>query len=166
MNGNSDQENPAGPIEIYVHRSAEERIEIREIKPTATVGEATDARDDEHVWLEETEAEVDTTATIAQAGLRHRSHVHVNRCKRVKASVTFNGVTKEREFHVSTRVERVFDWAVSKRGFNLTPTDATEHTLQVTGTTIQPDPGDHIGSFVTEHCTVLFGLVAKIRNEG
>ena len=166
MNDNPDQEGPEDVIELYVHRPAEERIEVREIKRTVTVGEAIVIREGERVWLEETEAEMDTATTVIEAELRHRSHVHVNRCTRVKTSVTFNGVTKEREFHVSTRIERVFDWAVSKKGFNLTPTDATEHTLQVTGTTIQPDAGDHIGSFVKDHCTVSFGLVAKIRNEG
>ena len=166
MNDEPDNENPEDMIELYVHRPTEERIEIREIKRIVTVGEAIEVGEGERVWLEETETELDTTITVIEAELPHRCHIHVNRCERVKTSVTFNGVTKEHEFHVSTRIEGVFDWAVSKEGFNLTPTDATEHALQVTGTNIQPDPGDHIGSFVKEHCSVSFGLVAKIRNEG
>ena len=166
MIDNPGQKTAEDVIELYVHRPVEERIEVREVASTLTVGEAIDACEGERVWLEETDVEIDLTVTVVEAELRHRSHVHVNRCTRVKTSVTFNGATKERDFHVSTRIERVFNWAVSKQGFNLTPTDATEHTLQVAGTTIQPDAGDHIGSFTNAHCAVSFGLVAKIRNEG
>lgn len=162
----TNETDPGDTIELFVHRAAEPRIEIREIKRTISVGEALDVADGEHVWLEDTETEVDVRLTVVEAHIPHRGRVHINRCHEVATSVTYNGETKERTFHPATRIERVFEWAVSKHGFNLTPTDATEHVLQLSGTTIQPDQFDHIGSFVGEHCTVSFGLVAKIRNEG
>jgi hypothetical protein len=161
-----NETDPGDTIELFVHRPTEERIEIREIKRTITVAEAVDLADGERVWLEETETEIDTTITVIEANLGHHGHVHVNRCHEVVTSVTYNGATKERTFHPATRIERVFEWAVSKHGFNLTPADATEHVLQLTGTTIQPDVHDHIGSFVGEHCSVSFGLVPKIRPQG
>ncbi len=164
-----DQANDADPrdtIELFVHRPTEHRIEIREIQRTITVAEALDLADGERAWLEETETEIDVTVTVVESNLEHRGHVHVNRCHEVITKVTYNGVAKEHTFHSATRIERVFEWAVSKRGFNLTPTDATEHVLQITGTTIQPDVHDHIGSFVREHCSVSFGLVPKIRPQG
>jgi hypothetical protein len=153
-------------LELFVHRPAEQRIEIREIERTITVAEAVNLADGERVWFEETETEIDTSISVVEAGLEHHGHVHVNRCHDVKTGVTYNGDTKEHTFHPATRIERVFDWAVSKKGFSLTPADATEHVLQVTGTTIQPDSHDHIGSFVEEHCTASFGLVPKQRPQG
>jgi hypothetical protein len=120
----------------------------------------------EHLWLEDAEDEIDPAQTAAIAGIPHRGHVHVSRCRQVSTQVTFNGETKERKFPPAARVDRVFDWAVSKRAFDLTPTDAAEHVLQITGTNIQPDLADHIGSFIGDHCTVALSLVPKIRNEG
>ena len=72
----------------------------------------------------------------------------------------------DRDHSILAFNERVFDWAVSKRGFGLTPTDAAEHVLQITGTNVQPDLADHIGSFVDKRCVVSLSLVPKIRNEG
>jgi len=52
------------------------------------------------------------------------------------------------------------------KAIHMSPVDATEHVLQLTGTTIQPDAHDHIGSLVGEHCSVAFVLVPKIRPQG
>lgn len=153
-------------MDLYIHRPGDERVELRVVETTVTVAEAVTLQDGESVWLEDTESEIDVTLTLEEVNIRHRGHVHVNRCHEVKVDVTFNGTTKNHTFHPATRVERVFDWATGKDGFDLTPTDRTEHTLEVCGTTIQPDDGDHIGSFVGEHCSVCFNLVPKHRFEG
>lgn len=152
--------------ELYVHRPSEPRVELVTVEITETVAVALGVGDDEAVWLEDTEIEVDVTMTIADAQLPHRGHVHVNRCRQVETAVTYNNESKQRRFHPSTRVQRVFDWAVSNKGFNLTPVDAAEHELKVAGSGVTPDPTDHIGSFVGEHCAVAFNLVAKIRHAG
>jgi hypothetical protein len=161
-----DEDETKEPMELFVHRPGTERVILRVVEPTVTVAEAVTLADGERVWLEETEDELDVTMTVAEARIPHRGHVHVNRCPRAATTVTYNGEEKQRTFRSSARIERVFEWAVSKRGFNLTPTDAAEHALQVAGTTTQPDPGDQVGSFVDAHCAVTFSLVAKIRNEG
>lgn len=161
--GDDDKKNDT--MELFVHRAAEERIEIREVETTVTIAEAVRLQDGETVWLEETEEALKVTLTLSEAKIPHRGSVHVNRCHEVQAVVHFNG-TKEKTFQPSARMERVFEWATGKHGFNLTPTDRAEHVLQICDTTIEPDDGDHIGSFVDERCSVCFKLVPKHRFEG
>jgi hypothetical protein len=152
-------------MDLYIHRPTDERVELRVVDTAVTIAQAVGLQDGEHVRLEETEEVLDVTLTIAEAEIPPRAHVHVSRCHKVEVTVHFNG-TKEHTFPPSTRVERVFDWATGKHGFNLTPTDRTEHVLEICGTTVQPDDGDHIGSFAREHCEVCFNLVPKHRFEG
>jgi len=152
--------------ELYVHRTGDERVSLRPVNSTESLADALSVSRGEHVWLEDVDDELDVAVSVAAARIPHRGHVHVNRCRRVTALVTFNGETKDRQFAPAVRIERVFDWAVSKRGFDLTPTDAAEHVLQITGTNIQPDLADHVGSFADDDCTVSLSLVPKIRNEG
>lgn len=153
-------------MEIYVHRPGEERIELRVVEETVTVEEAVKLRNGENVWLEDTEEIVDVRITVTEAGIAHRGHVHVNKCHRAVVTVNFNGQTKTRDFPVATRIEHVFRWATGKDGFPLADADALEHTLQVCNTTTQPDGDDHVGSFVSDQCTVCFDLVPKHRIEG
>jgi hypothetical protein len=153
-------------MELYIHRSAEDRVELREVEATISVVEAVTLQDGEFVWLEESEVEVDVTATVTEAHIPHRGHVHVNRCREVRVTVNYNGRAKEHSFHPATRIERVFDWATGKDGFDLTPTDRTEEVLQICNTTIEPDEADHVGSFAKEDCSVCFSLVHKHRFEG
>lgn len=153
-------------MELFIHRPADERVELREVDTTTSVAEAVTLQDGEHVWVEESETEVDVTVSVSEAHIPHRGHVHVNRCREVRVTVNYNGRAKEHTFRPATRIERVFDWATGKDGFDLTPTDRTEEVLQICDTTIEPDDADHVGSFAVEHCSVCFNLVHKHRFEG
>lgn len=166
MSKHENEERGEGRHELYVHRRGDPRVALLGVDSAATVEAALGIGRGELIWAEDSDAEIDVTLTIAAAGLRHRGHVHIGRCRKVETEVTHNSVATDRTFQPSTRIERVFEWAVSKRGFNLTPTDAAEHELMLSGTSIKPDPSDHVGSFVGDDCTVAFSLVPKIRNEG
>lgn len=155
-----------GRHELYLHRRGDPRVALLDVDTAATVETALGLGDGELVWAEDSDTEIDVSMTVSAADLRHRGHVHAGRCRKVETEVTHNSVAKQHTFPPSTRIERVFEWAVSKRGFNLTPTDAAEHELVVSGTSIKPDPSDHVGSFVGDDCAVAFSLVPKIRNEG
>jgi hypothetical protein len=161
-----NDEKREGRHELYLHRRGEPRVALLDVDTAATVETALGIGDGELVWAEDSDAEIDVSLTVAAAGLRHRGHVHAGRCRKVETEVTHNSDSKQRTFQPSTRIDRVFEWAVSKRGFNLTPTDAAEHELVVSGTSIKPDPSDHVGSFIGDDCAVAFSLVPKIRNEG
>jgi hypothetical protein len=62
-------------------------------------------------------------------------------------------------------VGKVKKWAV--REFHLSDTDATDHVLQLAGTTKQPTEDIHIGSFgQASACSLGFDLVPKVRIQG
>jgi hypothetical protein len=152
--------------ELYIHRAGEDRVSLRAVDPGEKLATVASVGPDDHLWLEDVDEEIDANQSVRGAGLTHRGHLHVSRCRQVTVQVSYNGAAKDHRFRPAARIERVFDWAVSKRGFGLTPTDAAEHVLQITGTNVQPDLADHIGSFVDKRCVVSLSLVPKIRNEG
>jgi len=121
----------------------------------------------EIVLLEDGDDEILLDRTLAEVGIHHHSHIHVHRCHRVQVAVTFNGLTKNRDFSPASTVGKVKTWATSSDGFNLSKIDASEHALQLSGTTDRPDEDVHIGTLTTAAtCAVSFDLVPKKRVEG
>ncbi|MFY9554815.1 MAG: hypothetical protein WAV47_08895, partial [Blastocatellia bacterium] len=65
----------------------------------------------------------------------------------------------------STSVRKVKRWADEE--FKLKGVDATEHALQLCGSSTRPDEDVHIGSLVKfPDCKICFDLVPKKRVEG
>ena len=153
-------------MEMYIHRSGQERIKLMEVAETATVAEVMGLAEGEAVWLEDSEETICAELTLAAARIQPRGHIHVNRCRRAAVTVNYNGGERRREFTPSTTVRRVFEWAVGIDGFDLPEHDRPEHALQLCGTTTLPDGTDHIGSFVNDECRVCFDLVPKQRFQG
>jgi hypothetical protein len=119
------------------------------------------------VSLEEADEPLTPGMSLTTAGIRHRSRVHLHRCRKIDVTVSFNGVNKSRAFSPAATIARVTKWAVGKRGFDLDEVDAAEHVLQVTGTSIRPDEDAHLGTLVTApSCVASFDLVPKQRVEG
>lgn len=119
------------------------------------------------VLIEDAEEPLAPDATLEVAGIVHRGRVHVHRCRRVAVTVNFNADQKTESFPPSATVARVKQWTVGKKGFDLQGVDATEHLLQVCGSTIRPDEDVHIGTLVqVPDCGLCFDLVAKQRVEG
>lgn len=154
-------------VEIYVHRSGPNRMELREVAETATVAEAVGVGEGEAVWIEDVEETIDLTLSVATAGIEERGHFHVNRCHRVEVTVNYNGEAKKHSFGPGSTLKAVLEWATSKDVFPLSDVDRVEHALQLCGTDDQPDATDHVGSFVSDQrCEVCFDLVPKHRFEG
>jgi len=97
-----------------------------------------------------------------KVGPKHRVHLH--RCRQIQVTLHFVDVTKHHPFSPATTVAQVKKWFVDKIG--MSPTDATEHVLQITGTTRRPSPDTHIGSLVRGRCAIEFSLVPIKRIEG
>ena len=155
-------------MEIYVHRPTSGRMELLELEESTTVSAAVGLSQGEAVWVEDGEAPIDATLTVSEAGIGHRSHIHVTRCHSVRVKVTYNGPPpKEEDFWPAARLYVVFDWATGKKGFDLSKEDKAEYALQVCDSTDQPELSDHVGSFVAEgRCEVCFDLVAKHNIQG
>jgi len=152
--------------ELYVHRPRDERMELVTVTETMTIAKAVKLEDGEAVWIEETEEELQVTLTLVEAGVHHRGHLHVNRCRKADVKVIYNGTPKEHHFPPAARMERVRDWAVSKKGFDIEPVDAAELFLVIGGTTVKVDLKDHVGSFVGTNCEASLDLISKPKTEG
>ena len=154
-------------MEVFVHRQQAERIALVTVETEDNLGEALDVKVEEFVWIEDSEEVLDSTITFGAAGIGDRGHVHVNVCRKVAVGARFNGETKSREFPPSVPIHRVYEWATGEHGFKLSETDKAEHTFQICGGKVQPEPSDHVGSFVADDkCEVCFDLVPKHRFEG
>jgi hypothetical protein len=155
-------------MEVFVHRRGVD-VELHEANPDITVAAFAEGvgLPGEEVWLEEADAPLAIEATLAAAGVNERANVHVGRCKKVQVSVRFEAPTKDYDVHPATTLHHIYDKATSKKeGFDFSPHDKSQYTLQVRGTTEQPDLSRHVGAFVNEQCEAAFDLVLQKRFQG
>jgi hypothetical protein len=164
-------------IQVFIQGEGVREIRVLDLPADATVrdlvaaaaadGFAAAGDGKVEAFVEDTDDALAPGMTLAAAGIGNQSSVHVHRCKRVAITVHFNGEKNSQAFGPGATVHRVKQWAVGKKAFDLTPVDAAEHVLQVTGGTERPDEDVHIGTLVaTPSCALAFDLVAKVRVEG
>lgn len=162
-------------IEIFIQGEGIEGIILVRVPGNGTVRDIVDAirvqgaqigtADGYAVMLEDNEEMLELDHRLEVVGIGHRSRVHINRCRHVEVRVNYNGEQKERSFPAAATIRRVKLWSV--REFGLKKVDATEHALQVCGSTNRPDEDVHIGSLVQyPSCALCFDLVPKQRVEG
>jgi hypothetical protein len=165
-----------GKIEIFLQGEGVKDVVLVRVPKDGTVRDLLNAArehgvhlggdgDPSVVYIEDAEEAVDPNASLEEAGIRHRGHIHVHRCHRIDVSVNFNARTETMAFPPSATVGRVKKWAV--KAFGMSEKDAAEHVLQITGSNVRPDEDIHIGALVThpEH-RISFDLVPKVRVEG
>lgn len=115
--------------------------------------------------IEDKDEEIALDAKLSEVGIGHRHRVHFHRCRRAKVSVNFNGVTKAQPFSPSATIGKIKRWADHE--FGLKGVDATEHALQLCGTSTRPDLDVHVGSLLKHpDCQICLDLVPKKRVEG
>lgn len=155
-------------MDVFVHgrgkdvelHDLEERASVRELVEKVGVAEG-------EVWLEDQDKVLEMDATLADAGVTERSNVHVGNCKKVIVTVRYQTQTKDYEVPPSTTLQSIFARAASTgKGFGLSEVDRTQYTLQVLGTTDQPELSRHVGSFVDDQCAASFDLVLQDRFQG
>lgn len=117
--------------------------------------------------LEDDDSAIDLEVLIAATPIKHRSRIHLHRCRRVAVTTAFNGGQRDESFPAAATIKRVKHWAAGTKGFNLSEVDAAEHVLQLSGSSDRPDEDIHIGTLVAHpRCSVSFDLVPKVRVEG
>jgi hypothetical protein len=164
-------------IKIVFQREGAALVLVGDVKSQQTVGEALKAlgvtdivRDLIHA--EDYDGPVELTMPV-QALVSGKGEggpalvrLHQGRCQRVSANVTFNGVTKSRDFPPVTRVGHVHQWA-THNAFEMSPRDAAEHVLELEGGDERPDADAQIGTLTAcTVCVVAFDLVPFKRVEG
>jgi hypothetical protein len=161
-------------LQLFLQFEGHRGIEVVRIEDTATMQELLqaavqaglpeDRKDGASVFAHESETPLDLSSTLKDAGIGDKHRVHVHRCKRVEVTLHFNEVTEKLHFPPSATVERVKREFVKK--IHMSPVDATEHVLQLCGSTDRPEPDTHIGSLVCGCCSLCFDLVPIKRVEG
>jgi hypothetical protein len=161
-------------IKLFLQFEGDRRIELVEIDDTAAVGEILaaagraglpeDHRGDAVVFMHDCDTPLDPSATLGTVGIRDKQRVHVHRCRKIEVTLHFNERTDKLHYPPSATVERVKRDFVRK--IHMSAVDATEHVLQICGTTDRPEPDIHIGSLVSGCCTLCFDLVPIKRVEG
>jgi len=149
-------ENEASPklIEISEGASLREIIEIYQHE-FANSGQAEEI----NIYLEDEGEALEKHHSLKDAGIKHRSHVHCHRCKKVEVTVIYNGDDKSFEFSPATKAKNVLKKAIN--AFGISESDAHDYLLKLDDKTVlQPD--DHIGSFTSSpRCQVKLFLTAK-----
>lgn len=155
-------------MRLYLHRPTQLEPDAVEVAVDAVIREGLDGVDDTvSVLVEDTDEPLDVDATFEATDVVDRIHIHIGPVVRIGVTVNYNGLAKSDEFSASSRIERVFDWAVSDNAFDLGPEDATEHALAVCGTENPLAPDVHLGSLPQDgphH--VCLDLVPKHRFQG
>jgi len=118
------------------------------------------------IFIENEDEPVDEQKHLHHCGGPAGVKVHAHRCHKVEVKVTFNGETVQHKFAPGVTVHHVKHWAAGKK-FGMSPEEAGEHVLQLSGSDVRPNPGTHIGSLVKHHhCEIAFDLVPNERNQG
>jgi len=166
-------------IKIVLQCEGAAQVLVGDVEGQLTIGEALAAlgakdvgQDGQWVFAEDRDGPVDLHTLVQTLvpgkgeGSAAVVRLHQGRCQRVTVNVTFNGVTKSRDFPPVTRVTHVHQWA-THNAFDMSPRDAAEHVLELVGSDDRPDPDTQIGTLASGTlCAVAFDLVPFKRVEG
>lgn len=118
------------------------------------------------LFIEDEAEPVADEAPLASKAGRAGIKVHIHRCREIKVTVHFKDRSVHDKFTPGATVARVKQWAAIRK-FGMTEEEASDHHLQLAGTTTQPDPGTHIGTLVASgKCEVEFDLVSTPKVNG
>lgn len=117
------------------------------------------------VFIEEHEEPLEHHRKLVECEVRHKHHLHIHRCKKVKVGVFYNS-EHHGVFAPSAKVKRVLKWALN--AFKLTPAEAADKVLVLKSNhELELDPDAHIGSYAAPHqCVVELCLVAPVEIHG
>lgn len=161
-------------IELFLQFEGNRKIVLIEIDSEALVSEiiaaaipaglSGDEHHKFHVFNHEHDEPLAHDKSLKHHGLGHRHRIHIHRCHRIETTLQFNEVREVMHFPPSATIERVKKAFV--KSIKMSPVDATEHVLQLCGTTDRPEPDTQIGALASGCCTVCFNLVPIKRIEG
>lgn len=155
-------------LQIEGHRSIE-LIEVAEdAGPDAVLAAAAAlglAIEEAMVFAGEDEHPLHPDKPLLHHGVKDKHRVHVHRCKKIDVALRYADTPAQRHgFAPNTTVNHVKRWYVNE--LKMSPVDASEHVLQISGTNDRPDPDVQIGALVSGCCELAFSLVPVKRVEG
>lgn len=160
-------------IEVFYQGEQILGVEHLDLPGAETIGQVKNAIIKKHncdpnslVYVEDGDEPIADDTPLGQLHRSGALKVHIHRCRKVKVTIRFNDKMATDGFPPSATVARVKKWAAEKQ-FGMTPEEAGEHVLQISGTQDRPAPGTHIGTLTGETpCKVEFDLVPDERVNG
>lgn len=160
------------PLKLFLQFEGHRPIELIQISDDAALDELLAAAaalgaeiEEAFVFVDHEGNPLNPEGSLRSQGVQDKARVHVHRCKKIRVALNY---TDEPETHhhfaPSVTVHHVKRWFVEK--LEMSEVDASEHVLQITGTTDRPDPDVQIGALARGCCDVSFTLVPVKRVEG
>lgn len=118
------------------------------------------------LFFEDSDDPIDELLRLIDHHKHSGGKIHIHRCRHVEVTVKFNNERVKHRFGPATTIARVRHWAAVKK-FGMTPEEAGEHVLQISGTHDRPKSGTHLGSLAScPKCHLDFDLVPDERVNG
>jgi len=161
-------------IGIFYQREGNGQLDHIEFEPEQTIAEFTEAIRAKHnmgdasvlVFAEDDEEPLAGTLAVEAIAGPRGAKLHLHRCRRVTVLVHFADKTFEKAFAPGTTVAKVKRWA-AEHELKMSPEEASEHMLQITGSIERPRPNSHVGALAScPQCSVNFDLVPDQRVNG
>ena len=114
---------------------------------------------------EDSHQPADLDLTLADLELNKHHHLHCSRCPEINTFIHFSGKELNRKFSPATTVEVATRWA--RMNLRLDAAAASEFVLQLSDSTEQPRPSQHLGELVEGgECKLSFELVKEMTPQG
>lgn len=155
-------------LEVYLHVGGRKQPELLKVPSNGTVGDIVanvkgfgECDEDEFVIMIEESGDVIAPETLlSEAGVKHRCHVHCNRCPKVEVTVKYNGRDVMDSFPPSTKVKRILKWSV--REHNIGDEESADFVLTLENEE-ELQGRDHIGMFVDYPSCKIVLLLTNIK---
>ena len=103
--------------------------------------------------------------TLDDLDLEKHRHIHCHCCPEVDTTVNFTGKELNHKFSPAATIEVATRWSIMN--LRLDPEAALDFVLQLSGTTDQPRPSQHLGELVNDgECDLSFELVKEMTPQG
>lgn len=153
-------------MEIYMHDASGESPRLLEVDAERPARHLLEA-ENEVLWVEGNDEPLDLDASLQDAGVGKRAHLHQGRCHKIDVQVRYNSETRSKRFAPAVTVAAVFAWTSGPKGFELTGEQRATHALAIQGADHTLDSTVHIGSLIKSGtCEVELDLVPKERFAG
>lgn len=156
-------------LQVYFYGQGAKEPKIIDVPEEGTVKELLDvlvsngvAKEGSHVFLNDEEDHLLFELTLEKAGIKHKSHVHCHKCRRIKVEVSYNGKPFTEEVSPSAKAKRII--ANAAKFFSIPEKDAAGLVLRLADN-VELQDSDSIALFAVD-CSISLFLVHPVRVEG
>jgi len=157
-------------MEIFLHSANGHSPRVVEVDEKLSVRETLDlhSSNDEGLWIEDVELELDAEVTLETAGVHHHSQLHHNRCRRIDVVIYYIDEVRNRDFGPATTIKEVLKWALGTEGYNIPLPEHPEFGFLGCEDGKAVSENIHVGSLTgpSQNCATCLNLIKKHNPQG